>query len=340
MFTKCVTLANSIFETNEDSRWNGFRLIAFDGSKYTLPNSWEIKKEFDPSAGLENPGKGHFPQCLVETAYDAITGIPVAIAVDSTDGSERILAEYLFRNLPDNSLIIEDRGYPSFRHFHEAVHQSGLDILVRCPATSTFTAVMEFVKSGLEDAEITLEVPSSFSKADKEAFTPIKLRAIRYKNSDGTVSVLLTTLYDTEKYSPKTLRKLYRKRWKVETHFRNEKVSFEIEKFHAKTVNGILQEIYASGIMAILGQILAYTAMQKKSTRPQFKNAVLSVGSAVWIFIQPFSQRMEILFEQLLARIVCVPYYKSQKERKSQERVNKSAKNKWQNISRLAGKNA
>ena len=313
MFQHCVVLANSILETDASSRWNGFRLIAIDGSTYTLPNNEKIKEKFDPTAGLENVGKGHFPQCLVETAYDAITGIPIAIAVDSTDGSERNLAESIFMQLTDKTLIIEDRGYPSFRHFKEAMQVRGLDILVRCPATNTFTSGMEFAQSGIDDAEITHHVPSSFSIAEKETFIPIKLRAIRYENSDKTVSVLLTTLCDTEKYTAQIIRKLYRKRWTVETHFRNEKVSFEIEKFHARTVNGIMQEICASGVMAILGQILAYSAKLMKSAMPQFKNAVLSAGSAILIFMKPFSKRMMVLFEQLLARIASVRYYRPQK---------------------------
>jgi hypothetical protein len=340
MFKNIVKLAHSVFGSDESSFWNGYRLIAFDGSKYTLPNSWSLKMEFEPKAGFENPGKGHFPQCLVETAYDAISGFPVAISVDSIEGSERLLAEHLFSQLPDNSLVIEDRGYPSFRHFHSAVKAFGLNILVRCPATNTFSAVMDFVKSGLEDAEITLPVPESLTKAEKQNHTPIKLRAIRYENHDKTISVLLTTLFDIDKYSAQMIRKLYRKRWKVETHFRNEKVSFQIEKFHARTVNGILQEIYASGIMAVLGRLLAYISGKEKMAKPQLKNAVLSTGSTIGIFIQTYSSKIEKLFVQLLKQISKVLYYKPKKERMSQARINKSARNKWQNTNRLGSQNA
>jgi len=49
---------------------------------------------------------------------------------------------------------------------------------------------------------------------------------------------------------------LYFRRWEVENHYRDEKIYLEIEKFHTKTVNGILQELLAVLIMTVISKTL------------------------------------------------------------------------------------
>ena len=45
------------------------------------------------------------------------------------------------------------------------------------------------------------------------------------------------------------------RRWEIEGYYRDEKVVMEIEKFHTKTINGILQELYAAIIRSIDDQL-------------------------------------------------------------------------------------
>ncbi len=60
-----VRLAYELWSDNPLYTWHGMSVFATDGSKYTLPATELIRKEFDPKSGLGNPGKGHYPQCLV-----------------------------------------------------------------------------------------------------------------------------------------------------------------------------------------------------------------------------------------------------------------------------------
>jgi hypothetical protein len=61
------------------------------------------------------------------------------------------------------------------------------------------------------------------------------LPIIRLESLDGTISVLLTNLFGSNEFKFKQIQDLYYARWKVEKYYRNEKVTFEIEKFHSKT---------------------------------------------------------------------------------------------------------
>jgi hypothetical protein len=56
-------------------------VYATDGSKYNLPATGNIREKFDPDSGLQNKGKGHYPQCLVSTHYDVFRRLAIARTV-------------------------------------------------------------------------------------------------------------------------------------------------------------------------------------------------------------------------------------------------------------------
>ena len=131
--------------------WHGMTVVAVDGSKYDLPATEEIRREFDPQSGLQYEGRGHYPQALVTTAYDVFRRLPIARSVVSIHGSEREEAQALLPFVPPRCVLLFDRGYPSFdliTYLRE--HHKGY-FLFRCPAESTFPAVEAFVRSGKQE---------------------------------------------------------------------------------------------------------------------------------------------------------------------------------------------
>ena len=90
----------------------GRTVFGIDGSKYNLPATESLREAFDPESGLENSGKGHYPQCLVSTVYDVFRQLPVARTVTSiAEGNEREEAEAMLEALPLlPSLLLFDRG--------------------------------------------------------------------------------------------------------------------------------------------------------------------------------------------------------------------------------------
>ena len=67
-----ASLAYEVLPQDPKYLWHGMSVYAFDGSKYDLPATKEIRKEFDSKSGLNHSGKGHYPQCLVTTAYGCV----------------------------------------------------------------------------------------------------------------------------------------------------------------------------------------------------------------------------------------------------------------------------
>jgi hypothetical protein len=109
---KAVNLAYSLFPRNPAYSLHGMAVIAFDGSKYDLPATEEIRTEFDPQSGFGYEGRGHYPQCLVTTAYDVFRRLPIARSVVSIHGSEREEARALLPFVSSRCVLLFDRGYP------------------------------------------------------------------------------------------------------------------------------------------------------------------------------------------------------------------------------------
>jgi len=332
-----VKCAYQLWPEDQDKYlWHGMSVYALDGSKYNLPATDDIRKKFDPNSGLQNDGKGHYPQCLVSTVYDVFRRLPIARTVVGYDSCEREEMKKLLPFVPANSVWMFDRGYPSYESILYLTQNYPGHFLFRSPATSTFPAVEAFIKSGKKQAVIWITASHTFKRKvsikERRELKPIKLRIIRLVHPDGTLSVLLTNLFGKKKYACDQIINLYFRRWEVESYYRDEKVTLEIEKFHSKTVNGILQELYAVMIMSVISRALMAVGSQlffSGKRELQFKNAILTLASDAAILVADDPQKAAVIFKEILAEISRVKYYRTKHQRASQPRVNKQPVNKW-----------
>jgi hypothetical protein len=341
LLRQAVDLAYSVFPQRDEYTWRGLSVFAFDGSKYTLPATPELRKAFDPDSGLDKPGKGHYPQVLVNTVYDVFRRLPIGRTVcPINDGDEREQALALLTLLPAACICLFDRGYPSYA-FILALLQQPRYFLMRCPAQSTFPAVEAFVQSGRKDGFIYLLPSDTFKRSltqqQRKTLKPIKLRIIRLTHPDGTLSVLLTNLFDQQAFLTQNIVDLYYRRWAVETHYRDEKVSFEIERFHTKTVNGVRQELFAILIVCVIARVVTALSVPSEAVEtdhcrvaPQLKNAVKSFAREAAILTAVNPQNALNVFQELLDDIRRVKYYQLKEPHSSKPRINKAAVNKWQ----------
>lgn len=331
-----VNLSYETYPSTQDDKWHNMVVFATDGSKYDLPASAELREQFDPNSGLDNRGKGHYPQCLVTTVYDVFRRIPVARSIAPLDTSEREEFLNLLPRLAKGQLLLFDRGYPSYEILLELQKRYSEGYYVfRSPALNTFPAVEEFIKSNKEEDIIfikpSLKYLNKLVPAERIKLTPIKIRVIKLISPDGEVSVLLTNLFDADKFSKEEIRNLYFRRWEVESYYRDEKVTLEVEKFHSKSYNGIMQELFAAAIMSIIARLLIIIARDDDNSKamPQFKHAVITFSKEIILLASGHPDVVINIFNELLDDIARVRYYKSKKIRKSQPRVCKKPVNKW-----------
>lgn len=338
-----VQLAYECFPSREEYLWNGYSVWAIDGSKYALPATAALRSEFDPDSGLDQPGKGHYPQCLVSTLYDVFRRIPVArTVVPIGKADEREQALQLFAVAPDipNTISLFDQGYPSFRMVHTLSAQNRLFVM-RCPAVGSFAAVASFIASGESEAFIWItpsgEFKRSLPKQERSSLSPIRLRAVRLVHPDGKVSVLLTNLFDKKRFPVSDLIALYSRRWAIENHYRDEKSLLHIEHFHSKSSNGIRQELFAVLAAMVISRTLSALSVDSESRespqcliQPQLKNAVMALAREAALLTPSNPDVAMLIFQELIDEIRRVKHYRSKLPRQTQPRINKSPVNKWQ----------
>ena len=352
VFSRVVSLALRHWPTDAKYLWHGMSVFAIDGSKFTLPASDEIRAHFDPDSGLQNVGKGHYPQALVSTAFDVFRRIPVARTVMPNKASERKEAMALLARMP-RGIVLFDRGYPSYEFILYMMENYAGHFLFRCPASSTFPAVESFLASGAEDGIIEIAPSDTYrskqSSPARRELTSLTVRVVRVTLPNGEMAVYLTDLLDSATFSCEEIANLYRRRWEVETHYRDEKIHLNIETFHTRGVNGIHQELFAVAIMAVIARTLMALSMELASDEeepaaaapasstksrltepePQFKHAIMALGQDVAMLVADDPLRALKLFTELLEQIGKVKYYRPKSPRPSEPRGTKRKINKW-----------
>jgi hypothetical protein len=334
LLADAVKLAYSVWPDAPEYSWHGMTVVAFDGSKYNLPASTELRISFDPESGLDFPGKGHYPQCLVSTAYDVFRRLPIARSISPIkEADEREDVKKLIPKLPLMPMVLLfDRGYPSYdliRHLDDSNDKRYF--VFRSPAQSTFKVVENFVQTGEKEAIIWMDCASRLDK--KRSIKSIQLRLLRLESPDGTLSVLITNLLNQTLYSAESLVTLYFRRWRIEEHYRDEKLHLDIEAFHSQSVNGIKQELMAVLVMCVIARALMAQVTVNSPERlytPQFKNAVQALSSDAAILTASNPELALTIFNELLDEIARVKYYAPKQPRKACPRVSLKPENKWQ----------
>jgi hypothetical protein len=103
---------------------------------------------------------------------------------------------------------------------------------------------------------------------------------IRRKGFRTRQVTLLTTLTDHERYPADELAALYRRRWEIETNFRDLKETMGMKTLRCQTVDGVLKEMYTYAIAYNLVRMMclqAATHQGVEARRISFINALRSL---------------------------------------------------------------
>lgn len=324
-FFKKILMNSALqFETKykEKYLWKGLRVIACDGSKYTLPASKDLIKSF----GRQNCGKvdAHYPQALVSLLFNVRSKIVYDVNIEKCKGNERKDFLKLSNLLNINDLVILDRGYPSYEVIKELMEKN-IDFLIRMPVGNSFKIIDDFKNSNKIDAIYELEI----SKWKK-----IKVRLLKIELPNGEQRIFITSLLDKKKYSHKEMTDLYYERWEIEIQYYKNKYLFYVENFHSKNSDGIKQEIYAQLFLSNLTRIVINDAEiddideVEKDDEPAFKNAVYTVERYFnEIILRKDKNIIKDLYQDILKEVKRIRY-KKRKGRKLPRRSYKPI-SKW-----------
>lgn len=276
-------LVNTFYDDKSFKKWNGFRLMAIDGSTLQLPNSNDIISKF----GVTTNNTDHvMPTARVSTMFDLLNEIMVDTQIDKFKSSEYDLSVNHLDYIQENDLIIYDRGYVAIWLFF-LMNNKNLNFIVRL-SKSFIKESDDFFKSKETSKIIEISSCSDISKKRlndlKLNFKSFKLRLIKVILKNGDTEVLATTLLDEKKYKTKNFKNLYFLRWGVETNYGHLKNQIQIENFTGKSSISVEQDFYANCFIANIQSLFIHDAQEelekeKKNNRLTYKiNKNLSLG--------------------------------------------------------------
>ncbi len=277
------TLITEFYTDNDLSieLWNGFRLLAVDGSMINLPDTKKLEKKYGRTKNHSNTG---VVQARTSVLYDVLNNLVIDSKLVPLKIGESTLAKEHLSQSKSGDLIIYDRGYPSFELVNSH-YDLGIDFLFRVKVSFN-NAVKEFINSGKKSQIVEISpgknIKTLGKKFNKKSCR--KVRLIKVILNNGTTEVLMTSLLNSKTYRSKIFKELYFKRWGVETYYDELKNKLKVEYFSGYSDNTIQQDfnvaIFISNIQTLIVKDLE-EEIQTETKGRKFKykvNTNLSYG--------------------------------------------------------------
>jgi len=244
--------------------YRGFRLVAIDGVVYNTPDTEANEKAFGRPSGGDR-GMGAFPQLRKVSLVEVGTHVELALVLKPIACGETTAMKGLWRHIPADSLLLEDRGFFSYKQWKRALSEK--------------VAVLARVKSGLilkpirrlsDDSYLAKIYPTPRDR-EKDRHGII-VRVIRYKLDDrqrvghDEEHVLMTTLLDEKLYPASELIPLYHERWEEELVYDEQKTHQDPRRptkpahLRSQTPAGVIQEMYALSLAHFVIRALMFEA--------------------------------------------------------------------------------
>ncbi len=248
------------------------RFIAIDATSLVCPRSRSTMQDLDAPA--YNPWLfAHYPRALVVVAFDVVRRLPLEWVLLKKGTGERAAVKPLLERFRRGDVAILDRGYPA-RWLLALFVQQGVDVVMRMTAAKAgaWPEVKRFLASGAKTAVIDCRLDNGTTTTVRLMRRPaLRGRPLKHQKK-REIMVILTTLLPRHGFEAKDIIDLYGKRWGIETLFREMKEAFGIERFHARTTDGIQQEIatvlmWVALTSAIHAAIQAGIADDKRANR-------------------------------------------------------------------------
>lgn len=245
-------------------------MLAGDGSTLNLPSSEDIEKYFGIHATTELDVKRYLARVLF--IYDVLNDCVVSWRIGKMDAGETTMLKECLKTKILQSILILDRG---FGHFCTI---KGLLLNQQRFCVRLSIGISNFAKAAManpEDDFITTWKPSEKEKENCKKngleHTQIKVRVIKVKLKTGETELLVTDLFDQNKYDRQSMRELYHLRWGVEEGFKNLKPKMKVEQFGSRKAEGVLQEFYAHvffmNVLSLAGNSANVLVKERTKTR-------------------------------------------------------------------------
>jgi hypothetical protein len=223
-------LIDQLYTDNEagNKRWKGFRLMAVDVSRITLPLIEGVKIHFPET---KNNPITRVIKARCSVLYDLENNYVVDAELGPTSQNERSMALSHLSYCKKGDLVLCDRSYPAyaFINFHVI---NKFDYVIRVKFGFS-KHILDFKNSNKKSVIVTINSYTQQKLSDKSLnkSIPIKVRLIKAELLAGQVEIFMSSLLDIKKYPNGIFHSLYYKRKSLATVYDQVENKLNVECF-------------------------------------------------------------------------------------------------------------
>jgi len=268
------------FAEEENQTFEGYNLVAVDGSTSEIPNTKELKKTFGEARASKTSVSN--ARAGLNGFYDCLNQLMVTIVVDQYQRGEKTVflenAEKVLEIYKDkNVLFIFDRGYICLELLI-FLNELGIKYLFRVPS-NCYKKELESATRNDENIDIicTTTRLKNLTKEKKKEYLEkgsITVRLAQVELDTGEIEYLVTNV-DKEEIAYEKMKELYYKRWQIEKCFDVLKNRLQMENISSRSENGVKQEIHArvfvSNILQDFANCINKDIVKKEDNKYEYK---------------------------------------------------------------------
>jgi hypothetical protein len=293
----------AIARQHREAFWRGWRVVALDGTQFSLINTPQITDTF--TKAVTRRGRAAFAKMTTAVLLEVGLHNPLAAAVGRQGESEWALAQRLLAQLPKQALLLGDRLYGVIafaQAAQRACRRVGSHFLLR----ASRTVKPRLIRRLADDTRLVGLAVRSPHNPDR-VIEWIEVREIRVrvgrKGHRAHELRLWTSLLDPRTAPALELARVYASRWEHELYFREIKRQLRrTAVLQSHTVETGAQEIAAIVLASAI--IASERARAATGDIPALRvsfGQVLNVVRGMWLFFGPFD---DVFTDQQKTRVV------------------------------------
>jgi len=245
-------------ESARKHAWRGLALYGVDGSTLCVADSPENRAHF--GGGSIGPrGESGYPLVRLVTLMALRSHLMASVEFGPYEDSEIVLASALWGEVPDDALLIVDRGFLAAGVLLPLSREGrNRQWLTRAKSTTRWQVIERL---GKNDDLVEFEVSSQARVHDPSLPKTFSARVVRYEKKGFRPQTLVTSLTDSKAFPASEIVAVYHERWELELGYDEIKTEMlkREETIRCKSVAGVEQELW--------GILLAYNLVRLEMER-------------------------------------------------------------------------
>lgn len=225
--------------------WNGHRVVLADGTCLSMSRTPDLVKAFGVNKGYH--GRGRYPLARLVTLCLAETMTILDYALGGYCQGELSLLSPILGSLRKGDLLIADRHFAGAT-LYVRYQRMGIEFLTRAHQCLKISRIKRLIRYSADDFIGRLTINKIYRRKDPSLPTHIDVRfmkAIVRIRGRRQVVWFVTSLLDSQRYPAEQVMALYARRWRIETLFREVKISLSADVLRSQTPEGIRKEVVA-----------------------------------------------------------------------------------------------